>query len=470
MNVALYCRVSTQEQAINGHSIDEQLARMRDYCKAMKWSVFHEYIDAGFTGSNTNRPSLQQLVRDTESHRIDKVLIYKLDRLSRSQRDTLWLIEDVFLANETDFVSMSENFDTSTPFGRAMIGILAVFAQLEREQIKERMMMGMEARAKQGKHKGGRYNPIGYDYVNGELIVNEFEAMQIKMIFEKYASGLSPRTIVKQMNDAGLYHKTGKWQVDTLRRLFRCQTYIGKLKHRDEWLQGIHEPIIDEELFNQCAEIADRRGEAHKHDRRDGNLGSYLGGLLICGHCGAKYYRCNTQSKQKNKTYRYTYYRCESVSKKNKSKIKDPNCNNKSWRMNDLDSAIFDEIKKLALDPTCFEAEPAKTNDLELINKKINQLDDQMSKLMDLYSIGNMPVKMLQEKIKDLDEQKTELMNEAESLKDTRMTKHDAVAMAQSFSDVLDNGSFEEIRALITALIDKIILDGDDITIQWNFS
>ena len=112
--------------------------------------------------------------------------------------------------------------------------------------------------------------------------------------------------------------------------------------------------------------------------------------------------------------------------------------------MDDLDSAIFDEIKKLALDPTCFEAEPAKTNDLELINNKINQLDDQMSKLMDLYSIGNMPVKMLQEKIKDLDDQKNELMNDAESLKDTRMTKHDAVAMAQTMLAELDGYTYDE--------------------------
>ena len=150
MNVALLARVSTQEQAINGHSIGEQIERMHKYCDAMGWTVYKEYTDAGYSGANTDRPALQRMIRDIKAGKINKVLVYKLDRLSRSQKDTLYLIEDVFLANNTDFVSMSENFDTSTPFGRAMIGILAVFAQLEREQIKERMQMGKEARAKEG--------------------------------------------------------------------------------------------------------------------------------------------------------------------------------------------------------------------------------------------------------------------------------------------------------------------------------
>lgn len=182
MKIALYPRVSTQEQALNGHSIDEQIERMNKYCEAMGWQVYKTYTDAGYSGANTDRPALKRMIKDIEAGKIDKVLVYKLDRLSRSQLDTLYLIEKVFLANNTDFVSMSENFDTSTPFGRAMIGILAVFAQLEREQIKERMMMGKEARAKKGHYHGSNCYPIGYDYIDGHLVPLEFEAIQIKMI------------------------------------------------------------------------------------------------------------------------------------------------------------------------------------------------------------------------------------------------------------------------------------------------
>ena len=188
MRVALDPRVSTQEHAANGYSIDEQIERMKKYCEAMNWTVYKVYTDAGYSGANTDRPALKQMIKDIKRGKIDKVLVYKLDRLSRSQKDTLELIEDVFLANNVDFVSMNENFDTSTAFGRAMIGILAVFAQLEREQIKERMAMGREARAKEGKFHGSCMIPIGYDYTDGKLVTNEFEKIQIQKIFQMYAS------------------------------------------------------------------------------------------------------------------------------------------------------------------------------------------------------------------------------------------------------------------------------------------
>lgn len=147
-SVAIYVRVSTQEQANEGYSIDSQIDRLNSYCKARDWAVHKIYKDAGFSGANIERPALNELMRDIKDKRVNLVLVFKLDRLSRSQKDTLYLIEDVFLKNDVDFVSISENFDTSTAFGRAMIGILSVFAQLEREQIRERTSIGRKERAK----------------------------------------------------------------------------------------------------------------------------------------------------------------------------------------------------------------------------------------------------------------------------------------------------------------------------------
>ena len=111
------------------------------------------------------------------------VVVYKLDRLSRSQKDTLTLIEDNFIKNKVEFVSINENFDTSTPFGRAMIGILSVFAQLEKDQITERFTMGRIGRAKNGLYHGGPTAPTGYDYVDGKLVINEYEAIQVSYNF-----------------------------------------------------------------------------------------------------------------------------------------------------------------------------------------------------------------------------------------------------------------------------------------------
>ena len=172
--VGAYCRVSTVEQAEHGYSLDEQKTRMESYCTAMGWTIYRVYTDGGYSGGNTDRPALQMMIRDIQDGKIDRVLVWKLDRLSRSQLDTLYLIEKVFLASGVDFVSMQENFDTGTAFGRAMIGMLAVFAQLEREQIKERMMVGKVARAKNGYWQGGGIVPIGYDYKDGKLCVNEY--------------------------------------------------------------------------------------------------------------------------------------------------------------------------------------------------------------------------------------------------------------------------------------------------------
>ena len=129
-----YVRVSTENQLEN-YSIDEQISRLNAYCTAKDMLLLKIYTDGGYSGGNTDRPALKQMLEDIKTVKVDAILVYKLDRLSRSQKDTLTLIEDSFLAHGVDFISINENFDTSTPFGRAMIGILSVFAQLEKDQI-----------------------------------------------------------------------------------------------------------------------------------------------------------------------------------------------------------------------------------------------------------------------------------------------------------------------------------------------
>ena len=184
--VVCYIRVSTENQLEN-YSIDEQTERLKAYCKAMGWQIQKIYTDGGYSGGNTNRPALQNMLNDIKIRKnIEAVVVYKLDRLSRSQKDTLTLIEDYFLKNKVDFVSVCENFDTSSPFGKAMIGILSVFAQLEKDQITERFTMGRIGRSKAGYFHGGGNAPKGYDYIDGKLIVNEYEAMQVKEVFELF--------------------------------------------------------------------------------------------------------------------------------------------------------------------------------------------------------------------------------------------------------------------------------------------
>lgn len=472
MKVALYSRVSTQEQAVNGYSIEEQHERMTKYCEAMGWEAYKAYTDAGYSGATIERPALQRMIKDVEAGKVDKVLVYKLDRLSRSQLDTLYLIEKIFLANNVDFVSMSENFDTATPFGRAMIGILAVFAQLEREQIKERMMMGKEARAKKGLYHGSTYPPIGYDYVNGELIPLEFEALQIQMIFQMYVNGTSPLKIAEYLNDNGYETRYGRWNDITIRKILRRKTYIGYIRHRDEWFEGQHKAIVDTEIFNKAQEIFNEKSKNYSYyKRKDGNVNSSLGGLIYCGCCGHKYMKVIGESTKGGKKYKLDYYKCYGRAGRKRLLAGDPNCKNKIWRMDKLDELVLGEIRKLVIDPDCYKKVSKNTfQDTKPIEVKIENIDKQVDKLMDLYSVGDMPISLLQEKIHSLDEQKKKLEAEIDKINaDAKMSADDVADVMTTFDEAIDSGDFFKIRAIITSLIEKIVINGEDVEIHWKF-
>lgn len=469
--VFLYVRVSTQEQARDGYSIDEQIERLRDYCKAMGWIIVKIYTDGGYSGSNTNRPALQDMIKDIEARKGDSVVVYKLDRLSRSQKDTLELIEDYFIANNVDFVSMTENFDTGTPFGRAMIGILSVFAQLEREQIKERMSMGREGRAKEGKFHGGGYEPIGYDYIDGDLVINEFEAMQIREIHKLYQEGNAFTAIAKLFDKKGYTHKHGKWYTKRVKGCMLNDLYIGNVHFAHQVFKGDHEPIVDEETFKKSVALYESKDYSHckNHGRT-----SYLGSLIYCSHCHARYGA--TSYKTGGKQYRY--YSCHSRRKTNMAMVKDPNCKNKNYKMETLDEMIFDEIRKLANDPSHVHKIKQKnfSDDdnakVKLIEKEIAKIDAQKSRFMDLYGVGEFTMEEVQAKVAPLNKQKQNLAHELELLNrgNASLSEEETLAILASFEDVVNEGDFEQIRLLLNTLIDKIEIDNDDVTIHWKFA
>lgn len=254
MRTAIYVRVSTNEQIEEGYSIDEQIDKLKKFCEIKEWDVANVYKDPGFTGSNMERPGLQKLIRDVKLNRIDTVLVYKLDRLSRSQKDTLYLIEDIFESKQTAFVSLNENFDTSTPFGKAMIGILAVFAQLEREQIKERMTMGKLGRAKSGKAMSWHWAPFGYRYIDNNYVINKLEAQIVKQIFYDYLAGMSITKLRYKLNEEGHIAKDVPWSYRTIRQILDNPTYAGYTKYRDQVFAGNHSAIVSKDIFDQTQE------------------------------------------------------------------------------------------------------------------------------------------------------------------------------------------------------------------------
>lgn len=470
VNAALYVRVSTQEQAKEGYSIGEQIDRLTKYCEAMRWSVYKTYTDPGYSGANTNRPGLQSMLTDIKAGKIDKVVVYKLDRLSRSQKDTLNLIEDEFLKNNTDFISLNENFDTSSAFGRAMVGILAVFAQLEREQIKERMHMGMEARAKTGKWCGAKA-PTGYEFKDDQLIVIPYEAMQVKAAFESLAAGHSINNTVNAFKAKGYTTQYGQWSNDRMLWILRNKIYAGLVKYGDNYYPGIHEPLVSEELFNTVQAELDRRSKLHNTNHNPGKATSYLGGYIYCCRCGAKYIKISNSTANRNKTKRYPqrYYECASRASKNKNATKDPNCRNKIYRMSDLDNIVFDQIRQLKLEPHTEPEVEVKDNRAELIRAELTKVDKQLSKLMDMYLMDDLPKDILSDKLTELNTVKENLTSELEKLATAKPTLIQIKDTIDSFDQVLSSGDFDSIRAVISQLIERIDIDGEDITITWTF-
>ena len=480
LKVGLYPRVSTQEQAKEGYSINEQIERLTKYCDAMGWTVYKIYTDAGYSGGNTDRPALQEMIKDVKEGKLDKVVVYKLDRLSRSQLDTLYLIEKVFLVNNTDFVSMSENFDTSTPFGRAMIGILAVFAQLEREQIRERMSMGKEARAKEGKWNGGSTEPIGYDYDTTKdlLIVNDYEAMQIKELCELFLKGTPLRSIETIFHDKGYKQKHGTWTPKTMRRVMRNKIYLGYIHYNDEYYKAEHTPILDEDTYNKVNRLLDQRAEHYKNTGvKAGAQTTYLGGLILCKNCGGKYHKTSYPTRYNTYTYWYT---CYSRSKKVRAMVKDENCKNKNWKMDELNNLVFDEIRKLAVNidyikeiqETKKETREDDPNKIDILEKQIKEIDEQISRFMDLYGIGKFTIDQVSNKVDPLNEIRKGLKRELDNLNATlgKITAEETFEIARSFEEVLHDGDFDEIRALIESLIYYIEIDNDDVYIHWKFA
>ena len=476
---ALYLRVSTQEQAAEGYSIDEQAERLKKYCAAMNWRSYKIYTDAGYSGGNTNRPALQDLIKDVKDGKISKVVVYKLDRLSRSQKDTLNLIEDIFLKNGVDFVSMNENFDTATPFGRAMVGILAVFAQLEREQIKERVSMGREGRAKNGKFHGGGFAPVGYDYIDGELVINEFERLQILEIYDRFLNGQSFNKILHDFDDMGYRHKYGIWSYKNVRNALTNPLYLGKITYNGETYDGTHQPIIDIEKFEKAKEFLKIRSAEFENKNITSRFGAtYFGGLIFCARCGARYGVTKNYRKNKNgDKMEFKYYSCYSRRKQMRTMVKDPNCKNTIYRVDKFDAMIFDEIKKLELEPDYISeiqgSNPdADLNKVKTLKAEIEKINNQRSRLMDLFSLGQFDLSEIQEKITPLNDQREKLQQELENItaSDNSMKKEDIIKTVRSFSDALVCGTFDQVKMLIETLIEKIEIDGDNIKIFWRFA
>lgn len=473
--VALYVRVSTTSQLEEGYSIEEQKAKLESYCDIKDWHIYKVYTDGGFSGSTTERPALEQLIKDAQSKLFDTVLVYKLDRLSRSQKDTLYLIEDIFLKNNIEFVSLLENFDTSTPFGRAVIGLLSVFAQLEREQIKERMQLGKLGRAKAGKSMMWAKTSYGYDYNKdtGSMTINEYEALAVKEIFTSYLAGMSITKLRDKINDE--YPKQPAWSYRTIRGILANPVYCGLNQYKGQTFQGTHTAIISLVDFEQTQrELAKRQQTAKELSNPRPFQAKYmLSGLAQCGYCHAPLKVILGQKRKDGTRFkRYECYQRHPRKTKGVTVYNDnQKCDSGYYDMDLLEHYVLTRIAQLQNDPDkikeLFSDDTSPAVDKQAIQKQIDSLTLKLSKLNDLYLDDRITLDELRAKSSDFIKQRTALEEEIKKAStDKQAGRKDKIEKLLDASSVLEM-SYDNQKVIVRELIDKVQVTSDKIVIRW---
>ena len=363
---AIYTRKSTEEglqQEFN--SLDAQREAGEAFIAAQKhegWQVVPDHFDdGGYTGGNMDRPALLRLLAAVESRAVDCIVVYKVDRLSRSLMDFARIIE-VFDRNGVSFVSVTQQFNTTTSLGRLTLNILLSFAQFEREIISERTRDKMSAARRKGKWIGG-HPVLGYDIdpKGGRLIVNPEEAEQVRTLFSLYLEFGSLLPVLQEAQRRGLLTK--RWTTEdgkvrggqrinkgTLHGILTNAIYTGVVVHKGSLYPGEHERIIDQSTWDRIHETL-RRNHGDKGASLRNKYGALLRGLLFCVPCGAPMIHTYTMQKSK----RYRYYVCYNAQQQGWK-----NCETKSVPAQAIESAVLDAVRRIGTDPKLADAVAAE--------------------------------------------------------------------------------------------------------------
>jgi site-specific DNA recombinase len=447
----LYIRVSTDAQAEEGYSIDAQKEMLEAYCKTKGIKKYRFYIDGGFTGSNIDRPEIRRLIEDVKNGEVGVVIVYKLDRLSRSQKDTLYLIEDVFNKHKAEFISINENLDTSSPIGRAMLGIMSAFAQLERETIRERTRMGMKERVKTGLWMGGGRTPFGYDYdkERGVLTPNA-DAETVREIYDLYLRGFSTQKIADLV---GL--KYDKLALQILTR----KTNVGVICYNGVEYAGKHEPIISVETYDKAMSALKERSV-----KRTVTSSHYLQGLVYCGKCGARMH----YKKWGKAGYKLC---CYSQQTSKKYLVKDPNCTNEKCWADDVEDIVINDLLSMSWGKA-FQSDAAEggASPLELMEIKYKQLTGKLKKLYNLYgdSGDDILLQTIEETKKDISVLQNDMDSEKQKHTATNKLEY-TKEMLKDIAALWEHMTFMERQNIMRNALDKIVISDNNIEIYYNF-
>lgn len=469
-SVALYCRVSTDEQAREGVSLDEQQERLKAYCRAMGWTdQVQLFIDDGYSAKNLDRPELKRLLHAVKSGSVSRIMVTKLDRMSRRLLDLLNLI-DMFQNFEVSFVSISESFDTNTPSGRLTLQVLGAVAEFERERIRERVFENMFHAATTGKWL--TQSPYGYDLSDKSLVINEKEADIVRRVYDLYLNeGLGFYSIAKRLNEEGIPSRQRKeWSIRAIKLMLSNPAYKGTLvwnrkdsskkkrkdKDESEWV-NVEEclPVIIE---NSIWDGVQRRMGQTTMAPRAQTSPHLLGGMLRCGNCGSGMSIGFSGSPGK----RYRVYRCSA--NKNKG-----TCTSKQYRADFVEEWFKEGLKQLVEDTSGALMILAKESHLksekDQLEQKVNTAKARYKRKIEAYTSGLI-------ELNDLNEEKDRLDQIISDLERMSHGKDEAVDMGQiqkelnekvnNIFSAMDLLPVEQVKGIIQTLIQFVIVHGNE--------
>lgn len=480
---AIYTRKSTEEgldQKFN--TLEAQRASAEALIASRRefgWVALPErYDDGGFTGTNMKRPALKRLLADIAAGRIDCVAVYRYDRLSRNYLDFARLLQ-LFEEHEVSFLSVTENFDTSTSVGRLMLNMVFGFAQFERETIADRTRDKMRAARRKGMWTGG-YLVLGYDLVDKHLVVNPEEAEQVREIFELYLERRSIRKAAQEVNARGWTTKTWTKKDGTLRRgtafsinllcrLLTNPVYIGKTTADGELHDGEHEAIIDRNTWERVQARIAKNGRTAGGVSRNKH-GALLRGLLRCAACDSP--MIHTYTKKKGRLYRY--YVCLKRQKQG-SKA----CPTKPVRAADVEAAVVEKIRAIAKDPALIQetvrqvSRRAKERTKRLqaerrkLQRDLKKQRDELNGLLAALADANGGLSSATERLGELEQQKQKVAgrlaaidSELAAVERSTVDERDVATALSAFGPVWDELFQAEKERIVRLVIERVNCEG----------
>ena len=498
---AVYTRVSSDEQNKGSDftSTDNQREYCENYLKSQAgkgWEISpKKYEDVGFSGGNTNRPALKELFNDIRNGLVDIVLAYKYDRLSRSIKDFIGMLEQ-FERHKVAFIAVTQPFDTSTAMGRLLVTMLMGFAQMERELNSERTKDKREGSAKKGKWLGG-YPIIGYDLdlKNKCLVVNEHEKKQALEHYETYLKVKSLSKAAKILNDKG--YRMKKWVTkdkkkrggnlfnkDKLSSTLKNPLYIGKVRHKEKLYDGEHTPIIPEKIWNDAQKLLLINNARRKSVNQDKH-NFLLKGLVKCGYCDSMMTTNFSYTNKKGTSRKYFYYQCVKVDKMGKDA-----CKIRRVPAREIENIVLERISFIGKNPSIIDLivrnaksslsteGPILQKDKRRVINDISKIENEAQKIMNFVgenkdASGN---SFVVEKLSELQVQKEDLLKQVSQIELALLSADkkvlDAVAIKKSlvsFNGVFERLEPEQQKELLQLLIKEVVYNEDKSKITITF-